>query len=266
MKLGIFDSGLGGLLITKAIRSALPAPDIVYLGDTLHLHYGNRSEGAITDYTRNAMAHLFDAHDCKLIIIACNTASAAALRNLQQNWLPEHYPDRNILGVVVPTLEAAIDAGHKKIGLIATSYIVDSGVYQEELSKLDDEIELVARSTPLLVPLIEQGGEDWLEDVLASYLKAFDGQGIESLILGCTHYPSFTRTAEKLIGAGVDVMGQDKIIPAKLVDYLQRHPEYADAMTQGGKTEFLVTDLTDNYKQAAQRIYGADITIHKTEY
>jgi len=100
MKLGIFDSGLGGLLITKAIRGALPDPDIVYLGDTLHLPYGNRSEEAITDYTKRAMQHLFDAHDCKLVIIACNTASAAALRNLQQNWLPKHYPDRNILGVV----------------------------------------------------------------------------------------------------------------------------------------------------------------------
>jgi len=102
--------------------------------------------------------------------------------------------------------------------------------------------------------------------VLASYLKSFDGDDIEALILGCTHYPSFTRTAEKLIGAGVDVMGQDTIIPAKLADYLARHPEYANAISQGGATEFLVTDLTDNYKQAAQRLYGADIKIQKTEY
>lgn len=266
MKLGIFDSGLGGLLITKAIREKLPNPDIVYLGDTLHLPYGNRSEEAITTYTRGAMVHLFEEHDCKLIIIACNTASAAALRNLQQNWLPKHYPDRNIIGVVVPTLEAAIEKGYKDIGLIATSYIVNSGIYQEELSKIDESIRLSQTATPLLVPLIEQGGEEWLEDILKSYLNSFDKDKTEALILGCTHYTSFTRTAQKIMGDHTNVISQDEIIPDKLRDYLTRHPEYADHISQNGETTFFVTDLTQNYIDAAHKLYGKAINIQKTEY
>jgi len=261
MKLGIFDSGLGGLIITKAIRDVLPAPDIIYLGDTLHLPYGNRSIEAITHYTRRAIEHLF-ALDCKLVVIACNTASAAALRHLQQEWLPAHYPDRNIIGVIVPTLEATIEAGYKNIALIATNRIVNSGVYQEELNKINNLIELHQKATPLLVPLIEQGGEPWLKDVLQSYLKDFNAP--QALILGCTHYPALKRTVREIMGPQVDIISQDDIVPAKLVDYLDRHPEYMNAITQNGETQFLVTDITDSYCVAAQKLYGEDIKIEKT--
>ncbi|HRQ62222.1 MAG TPA: aspartate/glutamate racemase family protein, partial [Alphaproteobacteria bacterium] len=147
----------------------MPDLDMVYFGDTLHLPYGNRSQEAIHTYTRNAMGFLFQ-QGCKLIIVACNTASAAALRQLQQQWLPGVYSDRRILGVVVPTLEAAIDGGHRNIGLLATNYIVKSDIYGEELKKINPAITLHSIAAPLLVPMIENDGLEWVEPALSRYL------------------------------------------------------------------------------------------------
>ena len=153
-KIGVFDSGLGGLLITKAIRDRLPSHDIVYYGDTLNVPYGNRSEKAVYDHTKAAIDYLFE-QDCSLIIMACNTANASSLRKIQQKYLPKTYPDRRVLGVIVPTLETAHEKKHTRIGLLATHNLVSSGVYQEELYKINPEIKLFAQSCPLLVPLIE---------------------------------------------------------------------------------------------------------------
>jgi len=263
-KLGIFDSGLGGLILTKAIRDHLPDPDIIYLGDTLHLPYGNRSMEAIMMYTKRAMTALFEEHDCRLVVMACNTASAAVLRKLQQEWLPEHYPERNIIGVIVPTLEEALERGYRRIGLIGTNFMVTSGIFEEELKKLDSEIEIVTQATPLLVPLIENKGNAWIEDVLRSYLAVFEEKPIECLILGCTHYAYLKPYLQNVLPSGVDVISQDEIIPLKLESYLSRHAEYNDVIGKNGKTEFYVTDLTDNYVQTAHEIYQSDIQILKT--
>jgi glutamate racemase len=263
MKLGIFDSGLGGLVISKAIQARMPDLDILYLGDTLHLPYGKRSHEAIYMYTERAMRHMFE-QGCKLIVIACNTASAAALRRLQQEWLPVHYPDRNIIGVVVPTLEAAVEQGYKKIGLIGTSFIAQSNIYQEELSKISPQITLLQKATPLLVPLIEDGGLRWAPEVLAHYLQDFIRAQIECLILGCTHYPFLKDQIRQVLGPDVFLLSQDDIIPAKLENYLKRHPEYGGQISQGGAAEFYVSDLTPSYAEAARTIYGHHINIHQT--
>ena len=260
MKLGIFDSGLGGLVIAKAIRSALPDLDILYYGDTLHLPYGNRSDDAIFEYTRRAMQTMFE-QDCALIIVACNTASAAALRRLQQTWLQNAWPGRNIIGVVVPTLETAIAHGHKNLGLIATNYIIRSNIYAEELQKLDPAITMTQTATPLLVPLIENDGMTWAPDILKHYLTPLLEKNIECLMLGCTHYPALKSIIRPLIGDQIELISQDDIIPEKLKDYLARHPEYADKIGQGGQTEFYVSDLTDNYLKSAHTIYGQPIEV-----
>lgn len=259
MKLGVFDSGLGGLIVAKALREHFPDLDMVYLGDTLHLPYGNRSEAAIYAYTLKAMKYLFEQQDCALIIVACNTASAAALRRLQQTWLAENYPERRILGVVVPTLEAALDRGFENIGLIGTNYIVHSGVYAQELQKINPRIKLVQQKTPLLVPLIEHEGAFWLESVLDHYLKPLLAQNIESLLLGCTHYACLKEIIRRRVD--VDVISQDEIIPFKLEDYLQRHPEMDSKLGNTGLSLFYVTDLTQSYKDSACEIYGSDINI-----
>lgn len=259
MKLGVFDSGLGGLIIAKSIRAYAPDIDMVYLGDTLHLPYGNRSAEAIYDYTRRAMEFLFRERGCVLIIVACNTASAAALRRLQQTWLREHYPERRILGVVVPTLEAALDRGFENLGLIGTNYIVHSGAYEEELRKINPQIMITQQATPLLVPLIEHKGDEWLEPVLERYLAPLLEKQIKGLLLGCTHYACLKDIIRKKYD--VDVIAQDEIIPGKLADYLERHPEVSSLISRRGTSDFYVSDLTDNYREAAYKIYQSDINI-----
>lgn len=261
MKLGIFDSGLGGLQITRAVRDAIPDIDILYYGDTLHLPYGNRSDTAIYHYTKSAMERMFEA-GCILIIIACNTASAAALRKLQQEWLPTAYPDRNILGVVVPTLETALDQNLTTLGLIATNYIVNSGVYPEELNKIKAGVTIHQCATPLLVPLIEHDGDAWVEDVLRHYLTPLITEySIEGLILACTHYAAIKGQIRRICGSNIRVLTQDEIIPDKLISYLNNHPEYTDKINKNRSSDFYVSDITDNYMKAARQIYGTDISI-----
>ncbi len=265
MKLGVFDSGLGGLLIAKAIRQHIPNIDLLYFGDTLHLPYGNRSHSAIYEYSKRAIDFLFE-QDCNLIITACNTVSAKALRLLQQEYLPNSpYKDRRILGVVVPTLECAIDHGYKHLGIIATNYTIESNIFPEELNKIDPDIKIIQQNTPLLVPLIENNGEEWIEDVLQKYLRPMKSK-IECLILGCTHYPFIKSYIKKVLGEEVTILSQDEIIPAKLVDYLTRHPEISSQISKKCSSKFYVSDLTKGYETAARKIYNNDIIIEALEF
>lgn len=263
MKLGVFDSGLGGIMIARAIRERIPDIDMVYFGDTLHVPYGNRSEDAIYSYTKAAMAYLFAAHDCQLIIMACNTASASALRKLQQTYLPTAYPQRRILGVVVPTIEYALDKGHTRIGLIGTNYTVESNVYEEELQKINPDIRIFQTRTPLLVPLIENDGMAWIDEVLDHYMAPLMKQGIEALILSCTHYTCLKDRIRARYD--IDVLSQDEIIPVKLADYLQRHPETDTLFSRQGGEKFYVSDLTPNYTEKASSFYGRDIVLQAVE-
>ena len=266
MKLGIFDSGLGGLLIAKSIREYLPDIDIVYFGDTLHLPYGNRSKETIYEYSKRGVDFLF-AQGCNLIITACNTVSVSALRTLQQEYLPNSkYSNRRILGVVVPTLECARDDGYKRLGLIATNYTVASNVYEDELKKLERDIEIFQAQTPLLVPLIEHEGMPWASSVLEHYLRPLLNDEIECLILGCTHYPFLKNEIRHIIGKDIALIAQDEIIPQKLKEYLMRHPEIADEITHQGMAEFLASDITDSYKKTAYKIYGEVIDIEQISF
>src|SRR5690606_15030956 len=171
----------------------------------LLLPYGRRSDSVIYDLCKGAMQYLFN-HDCDLVIMACNTASACALRKLQQSFLAEKHPDKRILGVIVPTLEAAIDEGAQKIGLLATQRTVQSGVYDLELKKINPAIDLMGVASPLLVPLIEDGGEKYLDDVLADYLEPLKKARVESVILGCTHYVALKGKVQQMMGASVRVL------------------------------------------------------------
>ena len=266
MKIGIFDSGLGGLLITRAIRDALPEYDIVYLGDTLHVPYGRRSKETVYELTRKAVEYLFTAHDCQIVILACNTASATALRRLQQTWLADTYPDRRVLGVVVPTLEKSIELGHTKIGLIATEATVNSGVYTEELRKLNPEITIYPMAAPLLAPMLENGGIKYIQPVLSYYLEPLKEKGIQSLILGCTHYCRLDNHIAAYIGKDVALISQADITPPSLRDYLKRHPEFDRKLSKSATTQFLVTDLTDGYSHHAKDAYGELIDLQLVHY
>lgn len=260
--IGIFDSGLGGLVMTKAFRAALPEYDFLYLGDTLHVPYGPRSASAILDFTLRAVTKLF-SEGCPLVIIACNTASANALRRLQQEYLPHHFPDRRVLGVIVPTIETAIQTGHTRIGLIGTAFTVGSKTYEEELQKVNPEIKLSAKSTPLLVPLAENDGLKYAKPVLQDYLAPLLEENIDSLILGCTHYPLFKPILEEILPKGVDIIAQDEVVPPKLVDYIKRHPEIDSRLSQNGILRAQLTDVTPTYSQIGAQLLGETLTFEK---
>lgn len=264
-KIGVFDSGLGGLYIGRAIRAALPSYDYVYLGDTLHVPYGRRSDAVIYDLCTRAMTYLF-AQGCDLVVMACNTASASALRRLQQEWLPAHAPDKRILGVVVPTLEVAVETAHTRIGLLATQRTVASGIYEAELKKINPSVELFARAAPLLVPLIEDRGEKYIDEVLGDYLDPLLDEDIETLILGCTHYVAVKERIRKLTDGRLNVISQDEIIPPKLKDYLARHGEYESALSQGGSFEIHATDVNDIFAGNARDIMGGEMPLIHADY
>jgi glutamate racemase len=243
-KIGVFDSGLGGLYIASALRAMMPSYDYLYFADTQNLPYGRRSNDVIYKLCRSACEYLF-AQGCEIIIFACNTASATALRKLQQDYLVATYPDRRILGVIVPTLESAIEARATRIGLLATQRTVQSGVYETELVKINPSIQLCSISAPLLVPLIEDGGERYLPEVLGDYITPMAPFGVESIILGCTHYVALKHILRAQVGAGVSVISQDEIIPHKTKDYLFRHPEIEARLGKGGGFDVHATDANE---------------------
>jgi glutamate racemase len=259
MKIGLFDSGLGGLLITQAISARLPEHEYLYLGDTARVPYGNRSQATVLEFTTEAVTYLF-GQGCDLIIIACNTASAEALRSLQQRWLPKHYPDRRILGVLVPAAEAAAAATKsKKVGVLATRGTVTSGTFDRELKVLDPAIEVVSSAAPLLVPLVEYDGLEWAEPILERYLAPL--HDVDTLILGCTHYPYLKAVIRDMVGKDVEVISQDEVVPDKLADYISRHPELGGPSTQPAQRRYLVTDQTDDAVRIARELAGQPIAL-----
>jgi glutamate racemase len=269
MNIGVFDSGLGGLIITHALVGALPRYCFSYLGDTKHVPYGSRSKEAVYEFSRTCVDSLFRKNDCRIVIVACNTASIAALRRLQREYLPENFPDRRILGVVIPTLEYVIGAGLKSVGLLATASTVASGVYGEELKKLDPKIEIHSVAAPLLVPLIENDGAQFARPVVREYVGQFRGTNVGSIILGCTHYPyledMIREEANAVLGRPIEIISQTRIVPDSLRSYLARHPEIERDLAREGKNSFAVTDITDSYRAQAERLFGGRIEIKKAD-
>lgn len=259
MKIGIFDSGLGGLVIAKSIFKRLPQYDYIYLGDTKNLPYGEKSQRQIYKHTEQAVNFLF-GQNCRLVIIACNTASALALRKLQKQYLPHNYPERRILGVVIPTLEEA-GKSHKgkRIGVLGTSATIKSHIYKKELTKIDKRAQIFEMAAPELVPLVEQNSLQKAENRLKLYMEALEKKHIQTLILACTHYPLLKKAAVRFAGKEVKVLGQDEIVPKKLADYLKRHPETDCALSKSGGRTFYVTKFKNDFKLVAKRLFGKEI-------
>lgn len=251
MKIGIFDSGLGGLIITHALTKDLPEYDYVYLGDTARVPYGNRTQAEIYQFTKEAMEFLF-SKDCKLAIVACNTASAEALRKIQQQFVPQKWPDRKVLGVLIPSAEEAVVIG-KRIGVIATQATIDSGAFDRELLKLNSEIEIIKKATPLLVPIIEEGDIKKAKRVLSEYLADIKNE-IDTLILGSTHYARLKNEAQQIVGKGITIISQDSVIPTKLKDYLVKHPEIEKSLSKNNRREYFVTKETAASELLAQEL------------
>lgn len=256
MKIGIFDSGLGGLSILKSIRARMPQYDYVFLGDTLHVPYGRRSPETIRTLTTRSIQTLF-LLECELIIVACNTASSYALRDLQKNWLPHHAPNKRILGVIVPTLEAVYDSQINSIGLLATNSTIESCIYHQELSKMNTAITIHDQAAPLLVPLMENDGWDLVPQALNKYLAMFKKHDIDGLILGCTHYGSLAPLIQGQLPE-CRIFSQNQIIPDKLHNYLDRNKAIESRLNQNGSVQLYVTDLTHHFKENAARLFSPD--------
>lgn len=260
MNIGIFDSGIGGLIVTRALTEALPEYNYIYYGDTLHVPYGGRSPELVYQLSRRAVSLLFE-HDCALVIVACNTASAVALRRLQQIDLPKWDPHRRILGMVIPTAEEVVAQRPKRVGLLATQATVNSAIYEAEIHKLDSKIQLFTQAAPLLVPMIEHDGREFIQPVLRRYLQPLLDQNIEALILGCTHYPFLRRELMEILGEAFPIFSQDEIIPNKLSDYLGRHSALEKKLGKKQRQEYLLSDLTPGYEMAAQMMFGQPLNL-----
>ena len=255
MQIGVFDSGLGGLIVMEAISRALPEHDLVYLGDTKRVPYGNRSQATIHEFVGEALEFLF-ANDCLLVVLACNTASAESLRKTQQEYLPVHRPDHRVLGVIIPVVEAVLaseDSG--RVGVLATASTIQSQAYEREFERQRPGTEVSSTAAPLLVPLIEGDGLDLIEPVAERYLAALGP--IDTLVLGCTHYGAVRDIFQKLTPA--KVIASEDVVPEKLCDYLERHLEINDRLTKEGKRRYLVTDLGPGYPELVHRLLGHEI-------
>jgi len=255
--IGFFDSGFGGLTVLRAVLLEMPEYDYIYLGDNARAPYGGRSQEVIYQYTREAIDFLF-GHGASLIVIACNTASSMALRRIQQEYLPGKYPGKNVLGVVRPLVEkVANDKKLKRVGVIGTRATVESDVYSIEIHKLNKDIEVLQTEAPLLVPLIEEGWSKKTETkmILRKYLRPLKGKKIQSLILGCTHYPLLLKDIQNIMGARCEVCDPGQIVAKSLCEYLERHPEYA--LQRSGKVrKFYTTDSVEKFKSLGEAFLG----------
>ena len=261
MKIGVFDSGLGGLVILRALIRMLPQYDYVYFGDTLHMPYGEKSPSAITKYTQESVGFLF-RQNCALVIIACNTASATALKHLQQQYLPKNYPDRRILGVVVPTLEAVVSQQKKGvIGILATNATVRSKAYPRELRKLSLKDSIIQIAASELVPIIESNNRPAMNQLIRNYARKFRDFKTKTVVLACTHFPVIVKSLKRQIASGTTVLSQEEIIPKKLAEYIRRHPELEAQLSRKGRKEFFITKRMPRYKKIAKSWFGGTISL-----
>lgn len=260
MNIGIFDSGLGGLSILREIFKELPLYNYIYLGDNARVPYGNRSSEVIYDFTCKAVDFLFKKN-CKLIILACNTASAGALRKIQHEYLPKNYPDNRVLGIIRPVVETAIENHTNKVGVIGTRATIDSKSFIAEFKKSAPRVLVFQNPAPLLVPLVEEAEVNWigLNMILKKYLDPLVSKKIDSLILGCTHYGLIHNKIQKTVGQKIKVISQGKATAVKLKDYLHRHPEINRHLAKKGKHTYYVTDLTNQFIKMTKLFMGNHI-------
>ncbi len=251
MKIGVFDSGLGGLVVTKAFINALPEYDYVYYGDTEHLPYGEKTSGQILSYTIEAIKFLI-SQNCGLIIIACNTATSIALRYLQQRFIPSFAPDVKVLGVVIPTVEEALLDNAQKVGVVATNATVRSHIYEQELHKIKPDLEVREIAAPELVPFIEADNFVEAKKSAIEYAKKFED--VDSLILGCTHYPLLKEYFREALPK-VRIISQDELMGAKLADYLRRHIEIDICLSRNRDYKFLVSNWNEHYQKVAAMLF-----------
>lgn len=261
--IGVFDSGYGGLAILRQIRLRLPGYDYVFLGDNARAPYGTRSFDIVYQFTLQAVRKLFSL-GCPLVILACNTASAKALRTIQQNDLPRIAPTRRVLGVIRPTVEVIGPMTKSRhVGVLGTAGTIRSGSYGMEIRKLFPDIKVSGQECPMWVPLIENReyaspGADYFVREYIDRLMAKD-PAIDTIILGCTHYPLMIDKIRQYTPAGISLVPQGEYVAASLADYLVRHPEMDARLAKGGSCEYLTTEDARQFSPSASVFMSADV-------
>lgn len=254
--IGVFDSGYGGLTILHQMRNILPHYDYLYLGDNARAPYGARSFDVVYQFTRQAVMKLFSM-GCHLVILACNTASAKALRSIQQNDLPSLDPNRRVLGIIRPTAECIGSITQSRhVGIVATEGTIKSESYVLEIKKLFPDITVTGEPCPMWVPLVENNeydgpGADYFVKKRIENLMIRDPQ-IDSIILGCTHYPLLLNKILKYTPRGVKIVPQGEYVSNSLKDYFVRHPDIEAKCTKNGLCHYLTTENTDKFRESAQ--------------
>ncbi len=261
--IGVFDSGYGGLTVFRSIAALLPQYDFIYLGDNARAPYGNRSFETVHQYTLQCVEWFFEM-GCPLVIIACNTASAKALRTIQQLNLPEIAPQNRVLGVIRPTAEVIGSYTRTNaVGVLGTKGTVSSQSYEIEIGKFFPEIRVYSHACPMWVPIVEYGeyqgkGADYF---VQKYLDELMNKApeIDTILLACTHYPLLIEKIEKYLPPHITIVAQGNIVAHSLTDYLQRHSEMETKISQGGTRRFFTTDDIADFNQHATIFFGEPI-------
>ncbi|NLY25312.1 MAG: glutamate racemase [Bacteroidales bacterium] len=266
--IGIFDSGYGGLTVLSEIRALMPAYDYIYLGDNARAPYGNRSFESVYQFTLEAVEWFFN-RGCHLVILACNTASAKALRTIQQINLPALDPQKRVLGVIRPTAECvAILSQSRHIGVLGTEGTIQSGSYEIEIGKLHPQLSVTGEACPMWVPLVEnreydKPGADYFVKQHLDHLLARDPQ-IDTIILGCTHYPLLMNKIIHFVPDNVRVIAQGEYVAVSLREYLLRHPDIEGKCTKKGSVQYFTTESPEKFNQQASLFLNEEIEAHKT--
>lgn len=267
--IGVFDSGYGGLTILSKIRETLPEYDYIYIGDNARTPYGTRSFEIVYEFTLQAVTKLFEM-GCHLVILACNTASAKALRSIQMNDLPQMDPARRVLGVIRPTIEYIGSITHSRhVGILATTGTIKSESYPLEIHKLFPDIQVQGEACPLWVPLVENNetegeGTDYFIRKYIDELLAKD-KLIDSVILGCTHYPLLLPKIKKYMPQGITIVSQGELVADSLKDYLHRHPEMESKCSKGGQCRYYTTESEEKFIESASTFLKEAVTVQKVE-
>ena len=268
--IGIFDSGYGGLTILDSLRQRLPEYDYLYLGDNARAPYGSRSFDVVYEFTKQAVIKLFDL-GCQLVILGCNTASAKALRTIQQNDLIQYDATRRVLGVIRPTVEMIGNVTKTRhIGYVATEGTVRSSSYELEVKKFFPDIKVTGQACPLWAAIVEAGeantaGADYFVHKRITQLL-FNDPLIDTIILGCTHYPLLMSSIEKAVPAGIKVIPQGDIIVDSLADYFKRHQDMDARCTKNGTVRFMTTENPERFQECAKVfLHDREITVEHVD-
>jgi glutamate racemase len=259
--IGIFDSGVGGLTVASAVKQLLPSESIIYFGDTAHLPYGDKSAESIRYYSEHITRFLLE-HDCKAVLVACNSASSSAF-----DYLKKHFEDKTILiDVIDPVVHYMTSRNYRKIGVIGTKRTITSGTYEKKIKEISSSMSVVSMATPLLVPMIEEGFifDDISNAIIRTYLSNDSLTGIEALILGCTHYPIIKNQISKIFNFNVDIVDSGRIVSQVVREALEKKNLLNDTGSKV-KDRFFISDYTPYFEKIARMFFEGEINLKKAD-